>query len=216
MMKRNTISSEQLEARLKQLPDTVDHALKSLTADEALKRRIERAVMTPERETVRRPVYRSLVPAMALALVLVVGAAVGIPALRQSQPDRLITSQAAGSPTDMEEHRDSSELGQGRVMVSTTNAPAYRSLWEGSAASFPLIGVNGSYYRMMTEPASVSKDLLGDSLGGLHALSGVNRLSRRGRRGRLTLPVAVQNGLQRVFPEIGEQAVQIMLTHGAV
>ena len=164
MMKRNHLTDEQLEARLRELPETVDRTLYSLTANEALKRRIERAVTNPERETVRRPVYRTLVPALSLALVLLVGAAVAIPALRQDQPDRIITSQAAGSPTDIDQPHEN-ELGKGRVTVSTTEAPEYRSLWEGSTGSFPLIGVKGSYYRMMTEPASVDQSLLGASLG---------------------------------------------------
>ena len=163
-MKRNHMTDEQLEARLRELPETVDRTLCTLTADEALKRRIERAVMTPERETVRRPVYRTLVPALSLALVLLVGAAVAIPALRQDQPDRIITSQAAGSPTDIGQPNEN-ELGKGRVTVSTTEVPQYRSLWEGSTGSFPLIGVKGSYYRMMTDPASVDQSLLGESLG---------------------------------------------------
>lgn len=164
MMKRTHLTDEQLEARLMELPQTVDHTLKNLTADEALKRRIERAVTAPERETMRRPVYRTLVPALSLALVLLVGAAVGLPAIRQNQPDRIITSQAAGSPTDIGEPHEN-ELGQGRVSVSATAVPEFRSLWEGSNGSFPLIGVNGSYYRMMTAPASVSERLLGASLG---------------------------------------------------
>ena len=33
------------------------------------------------------------------------------------------------------------------------------------SSTFPLIGVNGSYYRMMTSPRSVSSSLLGTSLG---------------------------------------------------
>lgn len=165
MMKRTHLTDEQLEARLKQLPETVDRTLAALTADEALKRRIERAAMNPERESVRRPVYRTLVPALSLALVLIIGAAAAIPALRGAgQHGRIITSQAAGSPTDMEEHRDN-ELGQGRVTVAATDVPEYRSLWEGTTGSFPLIGVNGSYYRMMTDPASVDAKLLGESLG---------------------------------------------------
>ena len=161
MMKRTHLTDEQLEARLMELPETVDQTLKTLTADEALKRRIERAVMTPERETVRRPLYRTLVPALSLALVLIVGAAVG---LKQDQPDRIITSQAAGSPTDLVTDH-SHDLGQGRVTVTTTNAPEYRSLWEGSNASFPLIGLSGSYYRMMNVPATVDRALLEESLG---------------------------------------------------
>ena len=161
MMKRTHLTDEQLEARLMELPETVDQTLKTLTADEALKRRIERAVTAPERETVRRPLYRTLVPALSLALVLTVGVAVG---LKQNQPDPIITSRAAGNTIDPQA-TNIRGLSQGRVTVTTTSAPEYRSLWEGSNASFPLIGVNGSYYRMMSAPATVDQSLLGESLG---------------------------------------------------
>ena len=218
MMKRTRITDEQLEARLIELPETVDQTLKTLTADEALKRRIERAVMTPERETVRRPVYRTLVPALSLALVLIVGAAVGLPALRHDQPGRIITSQAAGSPTDIQDSHEN-ELGQGRVTVSATAVPEFRSLWEtGSNGNFPLIGVNGSYYRMMTAPASVNESLLGASLGKVNefttepSLSGTDAiLSNAATLGTEvyavdgmggTLVAAEVNGVTRLFQRV--------------
>ena len=162
-MKRTRMTDEQLEARLKQLPEMVDRSFASLAADEALKRRIERAVSHPE--PARRPVYRTLVPALSLALVLAVGAAAGIPALMQArQPDKIITSQAAGGLPEQGGHEDG-DFGKSRVTVSATEVPGYRSLWEGSNGSFPLVGVNGSYYRLMSSPDSVGKSLLGESLG---------------------------------------------------
>ncbi|MCH5286374.1 MAG: hypothetical protein J1E43_03050 [Christensenellaceae bacterium] len=166
-MKRSTtpITDEQLEAKLKQLPEIVDHTFASLTADEALKRRIQRAVTNPEPAPVRRPAYRTLVPALSFALVLAVGAAIGIPALTHQQPDQLITSQAAGSPTDLAPGNNS-DLSGGRVSITNGAVPEFRSLWEtGDNGNFPLIGVNGSFYRMLTSPSSVSASLLGASLG---------------------------------------------------
>lgn len=167
-MKRNgtPITDEQLEARLRQLPEIVDHTFSSLTADEALKRRIQRAVTNPEPAPVRRPVYRTLVPALSLALVLIVGAVVALPALRHADDqNRLIHSQAAGSVTEQATD-NMSDLNNGRVTISSGAIPEYRSLWEtGDNGNFPLIGVNGCYYRMLTSPASVSASLLGESLG---------------------------------------------------
>ena len=167
-MKRNgtPITDEQLETRLRQLPETVDHTLASLTADEALKRRIQRAVTNPEPAPVRRPVYRTLVPALSLALVLMIGAVVALPALQNAdQQNRLITSQAAGSlpaPTT----DGASDLNNGRVTITSGAIPEYRTLWaSGDNGNFPLIGVNGSYYRMLTAPNAVSASLLGESLG---------------------------------------------------
>ena len=137
----NPITDEQLEARLRQLPDIANQALSNLTADEALKRRIERAVTNPE--PTRRPVYRTLVPALSLALVLAIGAAVGIPALRgANQPEKIITSQAAGELGEQGDHKDG-DFGRGSVRVSSAEVPEYRSLWEGTTGTFPLIGVKG-------------------------------------------------------------------------
>lgn len=167
MMKRSTtpITDEQLEAKLRQLPEIVDHTFASLTANEALKRRIERAVTNPEPAPVRRPVYRTLVPALSFALVLAVGAVIGVRAFTPNQPDQLITSQAAGSPTDLIPS-SAPDLGSGRVTITSGAVPEFRSLWEmGDNGNFPLIGVNGAYFRMLTSPASVSASLLGDRLG---------------------------------------------------
>ena len=164
--KGNPITDEQLEARLRQLPETVDHSLASLKADEALKWRIQRAVTNPEPAPVRRPVYRTLVPALSLALVLIIGAVVALPALRGgNEPDPLISSRAAGSVSE-QETASASDLNNGRVTITRGAIPEYRSLWEtGDNGNFPLIGVNGSYYRMLTSPTAVSASLLGESLG---------------------------------------------------
>ena len=166
-MKRNTnpMTGEQLEAQLRQLPEIVDQTMASLTADEALKQRIQQAVLNPEPQPARRPVYRTLVPALSLALVLAVGTVVGVRALRQPEPNQIISSQAAGDPGQINT-RSLLDLDGSNVQVSTGKVPEYRSLWEtGSNGNFPLISVNGSYYRMMTSPSSVSSSLLGGSLG---------------------------------------------------
>ena len=164
-MKRNPITDEQLEARLRQLPEIIDRTLSSVTADEALKQRIQQAVLNPEPAPARRPLSRMLVPALSFALVLVIGAAVGLNALNRQDPDQLITSQAAGSPTDLAAE-DTGDLGRDSVSITSSVIPEYRSLWaNGQNGNFPLIGVNGSYYRMMSSPSGVSKRLLGDSLG---------------------------------------------------
>ena len=163
--KPTPMTDEQLEARLRQLPEIVDQTLSSVTAGEALKRRIERASMNPEPTPVRRPAYRALVPALSLALVLIVGAAVVPPALNRSGNDPVIYSRAAGNPTAPVTDGQLTALGNGRVTISDGTIPEYRSLWEGSSGTFPLIGVKGSYYRLMTSPDSVDSSLLGESLG---------------------------------------------------
>ena len=221
-MKRNgtPITDEQLEAKLRQLPEIVDHSLASLKADESLKWRIQRAVTNPEPAPVRRPVYRTLVPALSLALVLIIGAAVALPALRNTnEQNQLINSQAAGSLTEPT-NNITSDLGSGRVTITRGAIPEYRSLWEtGDNGNFPLIGVNGCYYRMLTAPTSVSVSLLGESLGTVAefttepSLSGTGIiLSNAASFGTAVYPVtgmgdtlvaAEVNGTLRLFQRVG-------------
>ena len=167
-MKRKTqaISPEVLESQLRQLPEIVDQTMANLKADEALKQRIQLAILNPDPQPVRRPVYRTLVPALSLALVLALGAAIGLPALNQPQlPEQIISSQAAGG-TAVPKTLGLLDLEGSNAQVSASKTPEYRSLWEvGANGNFPLLGLGGSYYRMMTSPASVSSSLLGDSLG---------------------------------------------------
>ena len=118
-----------------------------------------------------------------LTVVLAVGAIVGLPAVleREQQTTPLITTQSLGDEVTSNE-RALLDLGGGEVNISNrANAPEYRSIWaKGSNGSFPMVGVNGAYYRMMTTPSSVSSSLLGASVGSVAefttepSLSGTN------------------------------------------
>lgn len=164
-MKRTSLDEQMLETRLQQLPELADQSLAGIEATEALKRRILNAAERPDAVPSRRPA-RAWVPALALSLALVVGVAV-VPALHRDQPDPVIVSQPAGSDAPHADLRAGSDLASGSVtIVNTGAAPVYRSIWEaGENGNFPLIGVRGAYYRMLTTPADVDASLLGESLG---------------------------------------------------
>lgn len=148
--------------RLEQLPEITEKALGGLTAGQNLKLRIEKAAAAPmpQRRTVG-----AWVPALCCALVLAIALGVGIPALTQQGDEPLIASQPAGAPTAGTE-RSLLDLDNNVTIRQRDTVPDYRSIWAASnGGSFPLIGIEGKYYRMLTSPASVSSSLLGECLG---------------------------------------------------
>ena len=155
------MKSQEVLHQLEQLSQTADSALSGLEADRHLILRIERAAAQPPQPR-KRKVWA---PALACAMALVVCVAVTVPMLLQPRQNSLITSQAAGNGVAGSERallnmsEDSVSIGQNGV------APAYRSIWEEGSGTFPLIGAQGRYYRMLTTPGSVSDSLLGTSLG---------------------------------------------------
>ncbi|MGN0778857.1 MAG: hypothetical protein ACI4MJ_06890 [Aristaeellaceae bacterium] len=154
------MKQQRIQQQLEQLPVTASKALSGLEADRHLMLRIQRAAAQPPQPQRRR----SWTPALACALALVVCVAVGLPMLNRP-PQTLITTQAAGS-TPVGNERALLDMDSDHVSVAHNGtAPAYRSLWEEGSGSFPLIGVEGRYYRMMTSPAAVSDSLLGQLIG---------------------------------------------------
>lgn len=154
--------------RLGQLPEVVEQGLGGLTAGQNLKYRIERAAREGKKE--RRAVVPAWVPAVCCALVLAVGVIFALPQLT-GQPQNaddagvVLLSQRAGDATDAPMMRG--DLPAGSVQLSSTGStPSYRSIWaKSSGGSFPMVGVNGRYYRMLANPSSIGDELLGGSLG---------------------------------------------------
>lgn len=148
--------------RLEQLPEITNQALAGLTAGQNLKLRIQKAVSDPAPS--RRPA-RAWVPALSCALVLALALGIGVLALHPQQEENLIFTQSAGVPTGGVE-RSLLDQGNSVTIRQSHVAPDYRSIWvKDTQGSFPLIGLEGKYYRMLSTPASVSTQLLGDSLG---------------------------------------------------
>ncbi len=163
------LNAEKLESMLRDLPRTADGQLRDLTAGPHLKARIERACTAPAAASPRtRCTLPRWVPAAccmaALALILAV-----VP-LSADQPDELITAGPLGADTTdapVMAASLSAGLGDSDVHIKAgRSTPGFRNIWsESRSGSFPLIGVNGRYYRMLTSPPNVDSSLFGRSLG---------------------------------------------------
>lgn len=148
--------------RLEQLPEITEKALGGLTAGQNLKLRIEKAAASPAPQRRHAPAW---VPALCCALVLALTLGIGLPALNQQPSGQLIASQPAGAPTTGAD-RGLLDLDNDVTISKSSAAPDYRSIWaKGDDGSFPLVGIEGKYYRLLTSPKSVSSSLLGESLG---------------------------------------------------
>ncbi len=131
----------------------------------ALKYKIKATINDKQSSSVR---LRRLAPALSLALVVIAGA-VALPRLigRPGTPAPVIDTVAAGG-VSLSGGTQSAllDVAQGSITIRKSSNPSYRSIWaQASGASFPVIGVNGRYYRMLTNPTSLGSDLLGGSLG---------------------------------------------------
>lgn len=154
-----------VEDRLKQLPQIAEEC--GVEADLQLQYRIRNAAR--KRVQGRKQALRRLMPVLSLALVLAIGLSVAIPGLNRPQNDQVtpLSAQAAGeTPANGTQRAALLDVPQGSLNISTSGAPDYSSIWaQGNGANFPLIGVEGRYYRMLTTPSNVSGSLLGESLG---------------------------------------------------
>ncbi len=147
--------------RLEQLPQIANEALGGLNAGIPLKNKIlAKSNLKP------KPFY--LRPAFGAALSLcVVVALVTVLVPKGAAPDPdTIHSIAAGQNDTQPKLRAMLDLPQGSIRLSGTQTPEYRSVWAAQqGADFPLVAVEGKYYRLMTNPSSIPESLLGDELG---------------------------------------------------
>ncbi|MBQ7848334.1 MAG: hypothetical protein IJ343_01245 [Clostridia bacterium] len=168
MKMNNDNRASQIDEMLRTLPAAAEQGLGGLTAGPHLKARIQLAAAEPQKSRPRLSmnlVRWGSVLSCAAVLVLVIALSIsGLPGLTR-QPGSLITSDTlSGNPTEVPviltgDLRDSSvTIRAGKTNTDSMWAPA-------SNGSFPLIGVNGKYYRMLTTPRSVPSSLLGSSVG---------------------------------------------------
>lgn len=153
-----------VEDRLHTLPDIAEKS--GLTADEQLKRKILRAAR--EKETPRRAFAPRLAAALCAVAVLIGAGAFALPSLRGNGPvatqTPLIESHPAGSLSVGD--KLALDVPAGSITIRSSKNPSYRSIWAPmNGGNFPLIGVNGRYYRLLTNPTDLSGSLLGQSLG---------------------------------------------------
>lgn len=152
-----------VEAMLRELPAAADNAFSGLEATPFLKARIDRAVNEQKQGKVHFALPK-WAPAACCAAVVLVLALVFIP--MEKHPGTLISSGMLGDPTAPPVSLLTADLGDNNVTISTNAVkPGYRNLWASvQNGSFPLIGVNGKYYRMLTSPKTVSSSLLGSQI----------------------------------------------------
>ena len=156
-----------VEERLRALPEIAEST--GLRADEALKRKILRAAEGKDKPKKSAFVTRRLVPALCALVVLIGGVAFALPTLQGNQGPQpvntpLIESHPAGELTVGQTL--ALDVPAGSLTIRASKNPSYRSIWaQGSGGNFPLIGVNGRYYRLLTNPTSISGSLLGSALG---------------------------------------------------
>jgi len=155
-----------VEERLKALPEIADSI--GLQADEQLKRKILRMAQEGKRPHSQVFTARRVVPALCLAAVLAVGLWSAWPSLRGEKglggQTALLESHPAGQAAAGGQL--AMDLPAGSISIRASSNPSYRSIWcPQTGGNFPLIGVNGRYYRMLTNPTSVSGSLLGEALG---------------------------------------------------
>ena len=150
-----------IDAMLRQLPETAEQALGGLEATPFLKARISRAANEPRKNKLHFALPK-WVPAVCCAAVVLVLTLTAIP-MGTEQPGTLINSNTLGNPTEAPSSVLTADLNRGDVFISASSSkPGYRSIWSDvQNGSFPLIGINGKYYRMLTSPAAMDSALLG-------------------------------------------------------
>ena len=212
-----------LEAILRTLLQEADRAMGGLEATPFMKAKIDRAV-AEKRQPRSRFALPKWAPAVCCAALVLVVAVFAAPLAQQTPEEQgsLIVSGVLGSdPTAVPTGALTADLGDGDVFISANNAnPGYRNIWSDvrSDGSFPLIGVNGKYYRMLTSPISVDSSLIGSSVGTISeyttqpSLSGTDAVLSntvafggtvyeiRGMGG--TLVTAEVNGSMRLFQRV--------------
>ncbi len=153
-----------IDAMLRKLPEDADKALDGLYATPFLKARIDRAVEEKKQGKVRIALPK-WAPALCCAAIVLVLALTVLP-MQQEQPGTLINSGPMGDPTATPAVMLTSDLGSNSISISTNSStPGYRSIWSDvKDGSFPLIGVNGKYYRMLTSPNRVDSSLVGGTV----------------------------------------------------
>ena len=191
-----------VEERLRTLPEIAEST--GLQADEALKRKILRAA--EEKKQPRKSVFaaRRLVPALCAVIVLVGVGAFALPSLRNNGPKPIDTPLLESFPSgDVKVgEKLALDVPAGSISIRASRNPSYRSIWAPmNGGNFPLIGVNGRYYRLLTNPTSVSGSLLGQSLGAVDnftsepALAGKNGIcSNTVAAGETVYAVSGMNG----------------------
>ncbi len=162
---------------LKQLPEIANEMLGGLHAGNALKERVYIAAneQSSRRAWWARPALRVGMPAVACALLLVAGGARlfgGMNGVHSNLPAQVNTGKmgATSLPQDVGPGylKAGADLPAGSIQLSNADAPKYKSILASSnGGNFPLVGVDGRAYRMVTTPKALKESRLGGSIGSI-------------------------------------------------
>lgn len=160
--------------RLDQLSQVAEETLGGLSAEPGL------LYSAP-----RRPAARITGPRRALAFALSLALAIGLGALalNQAPPQTIpqVSHQQAGLQSGLPEGmRSIADVPRGSLVLSQDESPAYQGVWaRGSGGNFPLIRLDGRFYRLLNNPADVSS-LAGQALGTVALTTSEPALDRGG------------------------------------
>ena len=174
--------------KLDRLPQIADETLGGLKADTALYQKIKQRASRPRFSRIF--LQRRTALAFSLALMLTLGA-VGLNALnpKETELPRIIT-KAAGQLPDSAVL--SADLPRGVITLGQPGSvPGYQGIWaRASGANFPLIRVNGAFYRLLNNPTSIDGSMLGSALGTVEVYTDEPALDSSGQ----TLSNVIQAG----------------------
>ena len=157
--------------KLDQLPQVAEETLGGLKADASLYMKIRQRAQAPARKPAF-PLRRAVALACSLVLVITLGVIGigGLPGDEKALPK--IMTQAAGTLPEGAVLR-AWDLPRGSISLGQPGSvPEYQGVWaRASGGNFPLIRVNGAFYRLLSNPTSIDSSMLGGSLGSVEVFT---------------------------------------------
>lgn len=145
-----------------QFKQVADEALGGLKAGPAILNRAKMQVAAGQQPRRGHSLRQVMALAMSLVLLVSLGALV-IPQFNKPAIPVVDTLRSGGDEATV--FRTTADIPRGSLVLSTEEKPAYKGIWErGAGANFPLLRVDGRFYRMLSHPQDVSA-LTGASLG---------------------------------------------------
>ena len=157
--------------KLDQLPQVAEETLGGLKADASLYMNIRQRAQAPARKPAF-PLRRAVALACSLVLMITLGVIGigGFPGDEKALPK--IMTQAAGTLPEGAVLR-AWDLPRGSISLGQPGSvPEYQGVWaRASGGNFPLIRVNGAFYRLLSNPTSIDSSMLGASLGSVEVFT---------------------------------------------
>ena len=186
--------------KLDQLPQVAEETLGGLKADASLYMKIRQRTQAPARKPAF-PLRRAVALACSLVLVITLGVIgiSGLPGDEKALPK--IMTQAAGTLPEGAVLR-AWDLPRGSISLGQPGSvPDYQGVWaRASGGNFPLIRVNGAFYRLLSNPTSIDSSMLGGSLGSVEVFTDEPALDSTAQTLSNVIPAGTQvsqiNGMQ--------------------